>query len=66
MLTDPVFAAPGRFLKGNIHTHSNVSDGRLSPAEVCDAYRAGGHQVAAGEGHARNSRLLRPALRGRG
>jgi hypothetical protein len=47
MQTDPTFAAPGRFLKGNIHTHSNVSDARLSPAEVCAAYRAGGYDFLA-------------------
>jgi predicted metal-dependent phosphoesterase TrpH len=47
MQTDPVFAAPGRFLKGNIHTHSNVSDARPSPAEVCDTYRAGGYDFLA-------------------
>jgi len=47
MQTDPVFAAPGRFLKGNIHTHSNVSDARMSPAEVCEAYRAGGYDFLA-------------------
>jgi hypothetical protein len=47
MQTDPTFAAPGRFLKGNIHTHSSVSDARLSPAEVCAAYRAGGYDFLA-------------------
>jgi hypothetical protein len=47
MQTDPTFAAPGRFLKGNIHTHSNVSDARISPAEVCAAYRAGGYDFLA-------------------
>jgi hypothetical protein len=47
MQTDPTFAAPGRFLKGNLHTHSNLSDGRLEPAEVCAAYRAGGYDFMA-------------------
>jgi hypothetical protein len=43
MQTDPTFAAPGRFLKGNIHTHSNRSDGRCTPEAVCAAYRDGGY-----------------------
>jgi hypothetical protein len=47
MQTDTTFAAAGRFLKGNIHTHSNVSDARLSPADVCAAYRAGGYDFMA-------------------
>lgn len=33
------FTAAGRFLKGNLHTHSNRSDGGLSPEEVCRRYR---------------------------
>lgn len=37
------FSAPGRFYKGNLHTHSNNSDGRLSPEEVCKAYREAGY-----------------------
>lgn len=37
------FAAPGRFWKGNLHTHSTNSDGRLLPEEVCTAYRLQGY-----------------------
>ncbi len=37
------FAAPGRFLRGNIHTHSTRSDGKLDPDEVCRRYRARGY-----------------------
>jgi hypothetical protein len=37
------FAAPGRFYKGNLHTHSNRSDGRLEPEEVCRQYRERGY-----------------------
>jgi hypothetical protein len=40
---DPAFASPGRFFKGNIHTHSNRSDGALSPEAVCEAYREAGY-----------------------
>ncbi|WP_118135785.1 PHP domain-containing protein [Oceanicella sp. SM1341] len=37
------FAAPGRFWRGNLHTHSNRSDGALPPAEVCARYAAEGY-----------------------
>ena len=43
MLLDPAFTSPGRFLRGNIHTHSNRSDGALSPEEVCRRYREAGY-----------------------
>ncbi|MDX2483163.1 MAG: CehA/McbA family metallohydrolase [Pseudodonghicola sp.] len=38
-----LFSAPGPFLKGNIHTHSNRSDGALPPEEVALRYRAAGY-----------------------
>jgi hypothetical protein len=37
----------GRFFRGNLHTHSNGSDGGLSPAEVCAAYRRQGYDFLA-------------------
>ncbi|MGC4105108.1 MAG: CehA/McbA family metallohydrolase [Thermomicrobiales bacterium] len=37
------FAQPGRFFKGNLHTHSTRSDGNLTPDEVIDAYRERGY-----------------------
>lgn len=37
------FAHPGRFWKGNLHCHSNITDGALSPAEVCDVYASHGY-----------------------
>ena len=37
------FALPGRFLKGNLHTHSTLSDGHRSPEEVCDYYARNGY-----------------------
>lgn len=37
------FSALGRFWKGNLHTHSNRSDGALDPAEVCRRYRDAGY-----------------------
>ena len=35
MLHDPAFGSPGRFWKGNIHTHSTLSDGMRSAEHVC-------------------------------
>jgi hypothetical protein len=37
------FAAPGRFFRGNLHTHSSRSDGALPPEEVCRRYQARGY-----------------------
>ena len=34
------FRQPGRFFKGNLHTHSTRSDGALEPEAVVAAYRA--------------------------
>ncbi|MBK6468723.1 MAG: phosphotransferase [Rhodobacter sp.] len=41
------FTAPGRFWRGNLHTHSTRSDGVLEPAEVCRRYRAEGYDFLA-------------------
>ena len=41
------FSAPGRFWRGNLHTHSTRSDGVLDPAEVCRRYRAEGYDFLA-------------------
>lgn len=37
------FDKPGRFYRGNLHTHSTRSDGRLEPDAVVAAYRAEGY-----------------------
>lgn len=37
------FTNPGRFWRGNLHTHSNLSDGALTPEEVCRRYRDEGY-----------------------
>ncbi|MEI8179764.1 CehA/McbA family metallohydrolase [Aestuariivirga sp.] len=37
------FSSPGRFWRGNLHTHSNLSDGALEPKQVIDAYREAGY-----------------------
>lgn len=41
------FDRPGRFLRGNLHTHSTLSDGHLSPEEVCTLYRRAGYDFLA-------------------
>ena len=46
-MQDPTFTAPGRFWRGNLHTHSNRSDGVLPPKEVCHRYREEGYDFIA-------------------
>ncbi|WP_299689160.1 CehA/McbA family metallohydrolase [uncultured Tateyamaria sp.] len=46
MPTD-IFALPGQFYRGNLHTHSTRSDGALPPDEVCRRYRAEGYDFIA-------------------
>lgn len=41
------FARPGRFYKGNLHTHSTHSDGRREPVEVIATYRDAGYDFLA-------------------
>jgi hypothetical protein len=43
----PAFTAPGRFWRGNLHTHSTRSDGVLEPEEVCRRYRDEGYDFLA-------------------
>lgn len=40
--SDP-YLAPGKWYKGNLHTHTTESDGRLAPAEVIRRYRQSGY-----------------------
>lgn len=47
MMHDPTFSAPGKFYRGNLHTHSNKSDGALDPEEVCKRYREAGYDFLA-------------------
>ncbi|MES5047764.1 phosphotransferase [Rhizobium nepotum] len=37
------FATAGQFYKGNLHTHSSLSDGKLDAEEVCKRYRERGY-----------------------
>ncbi|MBM7067987.1 PHP domain-containing protein [Actibacterium sp. 188UL27-1] len=46
-MTDAMFAAPGQFYRGNLHTHSTRSDGVLEPVEVCRRYAAEGYDFMA-------------------
>ncbi|WP_101066056.1 PHP domain-containing protein [Roseovarius salinarum] len=46
-MTHSAFTAPGRFFRGNLHTHSTLSDGALDPGEVCRRYRDEGYDFIA-------------------
>jgi hypothetical protein len=37
------FSLPGRFWRGNLHTHSTLSDGVLEPDQVVEAYKDAGY-----------------------
>src|SRR5579872_6747252 len=41
------FSSPGRFWRGNLHTHSTRSDGQLRPEEVCAFYHEAGYDFLA-------------------
>jgi hypothetical protein len=43
----PLFSAPGRFWRGNLHTHSTRSDGHRTPEQVCALYREAGYDFLA-------------------
>ena len=45
------FGRPGRFFKGNLHTHSTNSDGDHGPAEVVDFYHRAGYDFLAISDH---------------
>lgn len=34
-----------KYFKTNLHTHSNISDGKLGPEEVVDRYKKAGYQI---------------------
>lgn len=36
-----------QYYKANLHTHSTISDGKLTPAQVKDAYKAKGYHILA-------------------
>jgi len=37
------FSTPGRFWRGNLHTHSTLSDGALNPVDVVGVYKRAGY-----------------------
>jgi hypothetical protein len=47
------FDLPGRFWRGNLHTHSDRSDGALSPSDTMDFYRSAGYDFVAVTDHFR-------------
>ena len=46
-----LFQSKGRFYKANLHTHSSVSDGALTPEEVKEAYKSYGYDIVAYSDH---------------
>jgi len=46
-----VFQKPGRFFRGNLHTHSTRSDGKLPPEAVCRWYQESGYDFIALSDH---------------
>lgn len=43
MALETPFTRPGRFWRGNLHTHSNLSDGHRAPDQVCAFYARNGY-----------------------
>jgi hypothetical protein len=41
------FKSPGHFFRGNLHTHSDLSDGAHGPEAVCTYYREAGYDFLA-------------------
>ena len=41
----PAFASPGQWFRGNLHTHSDRSDGVASPEQLIAEYRAAGYDI---------------------
>lgn len=54
------FSKPGRFYRGNLHTHSTRSDGDLTPAEVIAAYKARDYDFIALTDHFLPETYFRP------
>jgi hypothetical protein len=41
------FAAPGRWYRANLHAHTTISDGDISPPDAVEFYRRAGYQILA-------------------
>lgn len=56
VIESPYLESPGAlWLRGNLHTHTTLSDGCLSPQETVDRYAALGHDFLALSDHDRHS-----------
>ena len=51
MIIQSAFEAPGRWYRGNVHTHSVISDGKRTPAEIVAYYRQNGYDFVAFTDH---------------
>lgn len=47
MMSISPFDKPGKFYRGNLHTHSTLSDGKLAPETVCKVYQDAGYDFIA-------------------
>jgi hypothetical protein len=54
-IRDP-YAAPGEYRKAQLHCHTTESDGRLSPVELLERYRAAGYSFVSITDHNRVTR----------
>src|SRR5512136_969408 len=54
------FTAPGRWYRGNLHTHTTVSDGALTPEETAAAYRRADYDFLALTDHRTVAELADP------
>ena len=41
----------GKFYKANMHCHTNISDGKMTPEEVKTAYKKNGYSIVAYTDH---------------
>ncbi len=46
-MIETVFSKPGKFWRGNLHTHSTLSDGKWQPEAVCRLYKDAGYDFVA-------------------
>ena len=51
LMKKSLFQSTGRFYKANLHAHTNVSDGKLTPEEAKEAYKACGYEILAYTDH---------------
>ncbi|NIR03497.1 MAG: phosphotransferase, partial [Gemmatimonadales bacterium] len=63
MLENP-FESSGSWYRANLHAHTTLSDGDLSPEEAAEFYRRAGYQVLAITDHGRVTEVQadRPGL----